>query len=664
MTSIHQYRQVIWKEVRELRWFGLAGLVLLVLFPTIRLGIWLATHDGSLVYGSNEVRMSPPYAGHVFLLGAIYAALVALAAAGRDLRYGIAAPWRQTPIRPFTFLTIKWFVGLGIVLLPVVLAALLHLASGVMFDPEIKLLGANSGWSIRDGLQLLNSHLFLLIAAYAIAFACAAILRPLMSAMIVAGMGIGILYYLPLLVPALDFANIFTVMREPPMWVFADRESVRYFSGASKPIEMFGYWVVLPKMVGPFVLTMLGVTCVVAAVALRYAVRGRSVMMSPEGVAWTFGTVFLGLFSLAAVQVGNNIEPLDVLDVPDGEYQFINELHIRDSRALVALVGHRNCDTRTHPMRLLQMDQLNEADLAQRSGAIDVPARSHRSDTSNHLMWSADRPNIVFALDRRGSYDKQEKWQLRLLALRSYRINEDGSCHSLSNVNLTRLFDGVAEQGDSHHVKAVLRGDMIYVLRNRSKKGTMSHLLVFDARDPQALKLAKRHEIDQQFFRHFWASSSSSSGTMRLPNIPGLSQEARFDLLWNLGWRSRSRITDGKHIVDWDRKRGTTIYQRNEQTDDKWHYQRVGQRSLTALERSMLGDVMDAKLADGLLYLLTGHGHTNLFVFDLRDPTRPRKIGHFYPAGDDPISMALDGDRLYLSGKKIHVLDHAAMLTR
>jgi len=87
------------------------------------------------------------------------------------------------------------------------------------------------------------------------------------------------------------------------------------------------------------------------------------------------------------------------------------------------------------------------------------------------------------------------------------------------------------------------------------------------------------------------------------------------------------------------------------------HFDRVGRRPATPLERLVEFDPLRVAMRDGLVYVLHGFPGCALSVYDVRRPEHPRRVGHYAAAHELPFALApLADHRVLLGWNHLHVV--------
>ncbi len=108
MKFINQLSAMVWKEWREAQPLLWIGLVVMLGLPVI--GAAEAT-----IFNSRRFEIFSSQ--WVMSLGGVLAVLVAVGITCRDFRNGLEDFWRSRPVKVASWLRVKFFVGLGVVLL-------------------------------------------------------------------------------------------------------------------------------------------------------------------------------------------------------------------------------------------------------------------------------------------------------------------------------------------------------------------------------------------------------------------------------------------------------------------------------------------------------------------------------------------------------------------
>ncbi len=273
-------RSLWWKELHESRWAWYAGATILLVFPLLQVTINCWTYAEHVQLDTWRYSYRQNLAHIAYGGGAFFALMIAIMIVSRDVSDTHVEPWRTLPIRTISFILVKFTVGLSILLS--VLTTLLILQG--VFDwilPNSYQIGSRhplSFYLLRTFLFVGVTQISIHTAIYAATFGLACWTRRAIPAMFL-GCIVGLLiYFAPILAPSLNFMNPFDfqrhAMRINPLWTIG----------------------------GELVIFAIGL-----GLALVVTIKQWQLRLGVTQLAWLFAIAGLGLFSIAAVQVGNNL---------------------------------------------------------------------------------------------------------------------------------------------------------------------------------------------------------------------------------------------------------------------------------------------------------------------------------------------------------------------
>ncbi|MHC4239382.1 MAG: hypothetical protein ACYSUC_06450 [Planctomycetota bacterium] len=435
---------LIWKEWREVRWFLFVGLAIFLGFPLL---------EASRVYLRGHTFCSDIPDGMVPSLGGVFAIFVAVGATSRDLKDKLACFWQSRPVGIWRWAAAKYLLGLLVVLLVCCTPLVMQF---FMFKAAHR--------QTRFISSVLFCHTFTLVLVYSLAFLTGCLIRSAVYAAIFS-MAVGLLiYFLPMLAPALEGFSILSIMEQRPLqlvrlgelgrgrpWFWVMRGIVR-IPGAGGwalrcNIEFLRYVV--------FALTCSAAGVVTAGIAVK---RNWRVKVGQKLMFWSLGGVAFLLFLTFAFQVGSNLKCVEQVPL-DSEGKRGVAMMACDGRQGVLLLhdetGRRIPNRPRYSLRRFDLSQ-KEPWIGREFRLGDVPKYSWWRDTGK-IAWSARHPEQVYFLKREVGTE-EDKWKLKELFLCTARLESgDGEPAKVSRLDLT---DYLGENRNSWAI--VLHDETIY----------------------------------------------------------------------------------------------------------------------------------------------------------------------------------------------------------
>jgi len=634
-------RALIWKEACEARWALYAGGVALIALPMLVTAAMYHRWTG-------EYSIAPAFADTTVMVGGAYAVIAGILVASRDFRDGERAAWRALPIQPRRFAFIKFVVGLATVLGVVYTAQVFHLLVASYVSYETDMLGTNShNYALRGAIQQMTTHAFLLAALYAVTFAITAATRHVMTAIFLSAIAAALLYFLPLLVPTLAWANIWTLLSRPAMWVFTSRESVRWFAD-SFHLHLPGtsWWIVLPNTLPVFVSVMLFITAVSTGAAMAIVRRNVELRLHGQRVAWVMVLTGLGLFAVACMQIGSNLKPAAVMPLTSEPGTFIIDLRGDGERgAAVAIhTGHPRGFKSAPPV----LHRMDPASFTLADGSTHaIASNTHTRSTHEYLRqlwtWTSAHPALAYCLPFVRDDEAVELCVLDLNALDDSAV--------IHRQDLRPHAGGKKVYAQSIH----LMDGKLYVALHLARSPTQV-IVRYDLADPRSPAFEAAYDVPMMD-NYFNPNPNSSS--IYPPVIEGLTWEQRFELRERLAMRYGAPIiVTPQRIVRYESDAGGTlhVFTTVNRTENHVEYQITSRRRATPLEAMMRYHFTAWLLNGDLLYLIESEG--GMVVFNVADPTDAKKVGHYIPAQDQlQCLITMRDGRVAAVGRAMHVFD-------
>ena len=636
---------LFWKEWVESRWFLGIGLLLFVGIPIASILQYQMRNTGR--------PYTPETAGTLVLsLGGVFALLLAAGSATRDLRGNVESFWRSRPIGLLSWATVKYLTGLMVILIVTCGATLTELWC---FPPERPYYGYQG-----FPLAVLIGHSFTLILLYSIGFALGCLFRQAVHAALL-GLAAGLLvYFLPLLVPALEPLSIYNVLDHQPQLGAQPRPN---FGDDSDWMLFYwpgiGWGLNLHRSYVPFILITLCASAAAAGVAGLALRRQWHWKLDQRLMMWSLGGVAVLLLAVTASQVGSNLEsPTEYSLVFDDNKHAAGRM-ITDGDQGVIVMAQLAADYAPVPTAVV----LQRFDLTRSPpwigpavpiGQVESPRHNYWGASAARMVWNADRPDHVYGLTTEHMQPFSTAGPATLETrpgLWTVNLDADGEPGIVHHLDLSSELPNL---GLSHWVlpKMVLHQDTIYVYAYLNDRPGKATLVRIDVSDPNRPALRDVLEV-ASIYLSSEATSAEGNRRLELLAIPGLGARQRLELTLVLNNASGRLVMHGDVLVNYHDKALST-WRMVSLTEQAAEFAPLGSRPPTPLERLMFRGIADMALRDGLLHVLHGGGLT---VFDISDPARPRKAGHYAVPNEQLRTLAIGANgQILVAGEKLHIV--------
>ena len=636
---------LFWKECLEVRWLAYAGL-LIFLLPVVNEAIWLPTY---VEHGLSLDRVHE----FVTLYASVLAMLVAVILTCSDLRSGLHAFWVSRPIGLAQSLVVKWSVGLAVVIIVCALA----LSAEVLMSWAMLNRPNNLRHAILNCLTFAFVYGPTVVLIYSLSFLIGCLFRRTVHAAVFALAALLLVYFAPLLIPMLSWLSV-----AERAWAF-DALVVRRTGG-------WGFGHALARMLtsghGWFLAAMFGGSVLATVLAWVVLARDWRLRLDVKLLCWTLGGVAMLLFAATARQVGSNLQCERIVPLND----------LQRAVYCVGMDGQRGMAAMyeiTDPSRIERAYNLylRRLDMTQQNAAAPgevftshgrMPGHPFATPGQVGFVWSADRPDYVHFIHEKIVSDRPGHSGRRTeLSLCTARFDEGGSARQVHQLDLMPVVPDYEKHQILH---LILERETIFLMGPRRKpvagRPRAYHILgwqavVIDVSDPAEPKVKRVAELPDLGRSHSgWGGDAGGGFRVGLPDLPEMSHGRRLE--WAVR-HSRYRLSaiEGNLLVA--AEHGVLItYRLGKLTDTTAEFTRIGLRRNTPLERLLGAYPKQMLMRDGLVYVL--HlSDGGLTAFDVRDPARPRRVGH-YAAPDDrlkAIAQLPDG-RTLVAGRSLHVV--------
>ena len=604
---MREIRALVWKEWHETRLFLWIAWGLFIGLPIIG-GI-----EGQAMYAHRFEFWASPW---IMFCGPLLAIVVGVAATCRDLQTKLEDFWQSRPMGSLRLFAIKYFVGLGVVLL----------ACGVPLIVELYCSYDTSQAKVALSLS------FLWMAVFATAFASGCFFHKTAHAAAVAVVGMLLIYFLPVVFPPFARFNV------GQLFELSDQDYSKLGDLWHGPLPMFA--------VG-----MLAIAAVMGAIGL-IGVRFRLHVESKKPLIYgAASAAFLILLESASYQLGTNLPVLSSVDLPPGR-QISNFEPIEISGASGNVITQSwigNPPYTPYQPRVDDWQYFSQA-FAFSEGRLTLGSEHVRSRDNPYR-----RPDIVAA---------RSKQNPKII----YRVDDDDpEENGISIETLTVLSDATGTPTTQGSPIELWRGptsstafgylhvwhDRLYVVGERT--------ITFDISDPMHPKVLSDEPIK---WTTRYSVVADEQPTIYLPATPGMPAAERL----------RFAIAVYDRAGDFGSFDGSTWYRMVEQgtqqssrppvleearlkslTDDSAHFELVGKYNPTLVQELFGGNAQrwnSLKMKNGLLYAVQ---YNLVSIFDLTGPKPLRLIAHFAAPGLSEIEP-LDDGRAIAAGQKLWLL--------
>lgn len=651
---------LIWKEYREIRFLSLCTLAFFVGFPILE--------------GLHRVLRSRPFgsdmgSGLVLGLGAVYALLVAIATTCTDLSHPLDRFWRSRPVPVFHSLAVKYLVGLFSVVAVTGIPVLLEMFYQFHTYPErYQYTILPFGWSFR----VLMCHTPILVLIFSSSFLIGCLLRrPVETAILSSTAGL-LVYFTPLLFSNLVDFSIFnmmdnhdavTIIRNVPSYL----ASIPWSETWQIPLGLPGasFYLMAEAAYVKHTLVMLFLSVVLWGCAVYAVKKNRSFAMHQRGIVWALAVVALFLFGVASVQIGSNLEVDEIIEW-EGKKRSIVGMARRDGKVITLSVADRLYYAGEERENLLQA--LNLADPTKSSSwkppTTWVGTKPWHTYYAPHLTCPPDLPNRVYYLTDDGTttldFTEDRTRTVRTsLALATVDLEKEGEDAFVHDLEIFKHFPEL-ENAHTQMPRMYYKDRKIYI-------AALERVLVVglsNPDEPELLEVLKTEHWGSSFVLYRGGTEPSGDFQkeayagkpwyeVRLRALPGLSPRERFEASLALLGGPDSTALDGSLCLSAGRD-SLQVFEVADYGDETALLVQLGKRTMTPLQRFRYNSPLQVELRNGFAYVVQGRG---VSVFDFRDPSHPKRTGHYMAPREylRCLSVLEDG-RVLAGGNNLHLL--------
>src|SRR5688500_10154997 len=645
---------LLWKEYREQRWFLIAALVIFCGFPLIEAtGRYLrppAAQPGlpaprAEFYSDSAVAM-------VLGLGGVLAIFVAIGSTTRDLRDELHVFWRSRPVGVARWMGIKYAAGLFTVLTACTIPALMQFWMAA---------GSGRHWSVAEVAGAVGIHSFAVVLIFSVAFLLGCLLRHATHAALLALAAAIAIYFLPVVVAPLAPLSVFNLMNNEALTLA--RNITRNPAGWN--IDIFKPWRISIEPVEwtIFVAAMLGGSIAAVVLAMVTVARDWRVEADRRAMHWSLGGVAMLMFGATAFQVGSNLKVQRQFDLPLAKHTVVG-FAFDGSRGAALLRSTENVQYYGQTdVKLCSVEATPDG--AVRCGPIiTIPEKMNVS-----WNWSSDvlfrRPQRP---DRAHVLVEHSGWLPQTVNGRSYEV----TLLQLLTLDLIgRSGDPVVHRLDLlPHLPDMQMSTMTFQQDARLFVAGRNEVVEIDLSDADAPRLARTIDTTEPRpggagrSNTLWTFSGESYDAVtgkplvlvQLAPLPDMTLRQRLEATLALSLNNVRKALDGDLLVAGDGKTISTY--RLAKLDEQYAvFDLVARREYTPLERLAGSYVSGITIIDGRAYAREHRMGNGLSAYDIRDPARPRSVGHFAVPKAPNLSVArLASGELLLAADRFYVL--------
>ncbi len=574
-----------WKEWREVRAFLLIALGVFVLIPLIG-GV-----ESMFQYSHRfEISASP----FVFFFGGVLAVFVAVGSTCRDLSDRIENFFLSRPIDTRQWLLTKYFTGLVVVLVSCEIPLLLELCINRNADT-----GPAAIW-----------FPFLWTALYSIGFLMGCLTRRTAHAAMLGIAGMLLLYFLPFVLPPLQFLNSSTVLDRYPY------ENHLYG-------ELFA-----------FAAGMLVIAASCTALGIVAVKREWQISAGPKLMYASISSVLLIVLASAAFQLGTNMPILQQVDLPKDES--VREMFLDGDKGYVLTAAKRM--HMTGKGNQVEIDSfVRSIDLSNSEIKLGAPTKVENAfayESNARRVTAAGHPEIVYV----ATYLEDNVPDVATVVLKLARLDKgtEDQIDVLWRINITpnEHFDPITTH---------IYQDRLYVVGSR--------LVTFDISDP----FSPRKLSDAPFrLAHLPQITGGDVVSIMLPQIPDLPARERLAVAAK-GQLYESELA-GDVLCAWAND-AMVAYRLTGISDTTGTFRIVGRYEPTLLERFVGAYYYNhLRIKGDRLYATSSrysaYANPHIAVFSLRPTQVLKPIAHFAAPGAEVAAPLANGDAL-VGGSKV-----------
>lgn len=665
--KIAPLKALFWKEWLEARWGLYVGLILFLAMPIIETVTKLQYVSSSWIekHGQYQSSMQSELLYVINFCGCIYALILAVAMVCHDMNDD-ATPesWRLVPVKSSTYITMKFSVGL-MVLLSV---WLLVICIDALVVISVEMIGSSSFasafmyWLNRMGMGII--YLALTVSVYALSFMFSVWHRRAISSAILSGVGALLLCFLPLLAPVLESFNIWKIAQYPMFTILDKSYSLPMHVAENLPynmVKIMDRLVIINKAQWWF-FAFAAVLMFASIIIIRQVVhRQWQLKLNAKQMAWFFVIVGMGLFSLAAQQVGNNLEPEQI--IPLNQHMTVTNITMAGDRGMALTRDSSGYEAMEKVSRQLRsIDLKNETPLSMNSMKTGQHSFAY-PDTLQRIAWSPEHSDIAYMIHA-DMYNRQSQWRYSRVMLMTVQFNSQDKAQRLNFQDIPKTFYDPSYEYDMPGV--YLQDKTLWLYHYKYDRKPIMNLLRYDLSDPQTPRLLDTYQFKSNWYQIGSPFERNGKKLCKIdwPEVKGISDTQMWQLIEHLRINLRPYHVTPNHIVEYDEKIGLLVYLRNHLAEPlkngkpNIEYQLATQVNLSPLAKLIDAGTVTWLWDDGFLYVLIHSHQSGMIVYDHRDIEHVKQVGYYYAPGEQLSSLTSLGDgRIAAAGHKLHIFN-------
>jgi hypothetical protein len=597
------------KEIHTAKWFLLGGILFFWSFPLLQLA--------GNYYQWGKLQADMPSAMAI-VFGGLFAIITAAGLVCLDMSRGLYDFWRSKPIRLMPHMLVKYAVGLAIVLFAITVPVWLEIV-----------LSEYDGQDIAQR-TVLYCHTFIIVLIYSIAFCIGHLLRNMTESVVISCTAALLIYFVPVLVPALESLSFFNILFLRPPASFYE-------------LLVRDEFINLRILVGMTIILSAGLFYT-ARIFLEHHIQIR---LGLQSLCWSLGIIMLVLFSAAAFSVGSNLNCLAKVSFPSvgQRMSFISSCF--DDKSGVVLGGRYDKST-SSGFRSLQIDRFSEEPsytYRHESYLLDDVSLSPQDFSNGNgncgIAWSKQVSDIVYLLRLKESAQANEvPWRATL-----YIIKLDDSTHTAQLLKELPVGEYDAEKLKYYRRDIVLDYPTLYLF-------LPGEAVIFDINnDKQPRLLAK-----SMYWPLYQGKDNGKEAwiTIPLPTDNALSEEQRYRIAQYFSrkfsdWEGNRYVRTGRDFI--------RVFEKKETCPDKIRLVQIAERKSLPLEKLLEYYPRKTILRGDMVYLL--YANDSVTVYQLNESSGTLKnIGHYASPEGKFYDMFLreDGNIALVGTNQIHIV--------
>jgi hypothetical protein len=632
---------LLWKEWREVRWFLIVGAAIFIGWPLI---------DAVSRYRLWEKFYSDMPAGMALLFGGFFGILVAVGATCRDLSENIACFWQSRPVAIWRWAVTKYVMGLAVVLTVLTVPVLM----------QILMAGGVDGSYNRAGgfANILVCHTFTLILVYSLSFVTGCLIRSPVYAVIFSAALAMLVYFLPMLVPPLEWLSVFNLMMQSPMEIVRLsmlEQGGPWFAGKLRMVRIpWADDLALRYNIDLLRYIIFVVSASFAGVVLSWVTIKRNwrVKVGQKLVFWLVGGVGMLLFLTVVFQLGSNLKCLRQIPMTSHRKMGVQAAIACEGDKGLILLHDVWLDESSNPgnkYRLWRFD-LSSAEPISKEIVLpaQVPPMISWLGNKAAIAWSAEQPQLLYVVRASPTEDKADgTLKLNWAQIRTISLAGDEAVV----MDKIDLLPHIEDRRGSCEGMCMCK-DKVFI-------NLAGQVFVFDlgANGKLALKDVNKRRVGVCGESGGRDSAGRTFATMSLGLVPaeGLSVQEQLAVSVELtGYRVMD--SEGDIVVETNND-FLKVFRLKEVREDIATLEMVGYRSPTALERLAGFSPGQVFLRDGFAYILNKSADFGgLTVYDIRGP-QIRRVGHYaVPNERLQVIAPLPDGNILVGGTKLHIV--------